>query len=65
MPEASPIELILRDEAGRIIQVIKQDGEAGYNEIQINNLEGASGFIYYQLNSKFGAASKKMIYLKH
>jgi len=65
LPKASPIELILRDEAGRVIQVIKQDGKAGYNEIQINNLEGASGFIYYQLNSKFGVASKKMIYLKH
>ncbi len=61
LPVNSSVELILRDEAGRVIQVIKQDGKAGYNVIQLNELETAPGFIYYQLITKFGTKSKKMI----
>ena len=61
LPANSSVELILRDEAGRVIQVIKQDGKAGYNVIQLNELETAPGFIYYQLITEFGTKSKKMI----
>ena len=61
LPANSPIELILRDEAGRVLQVIKRDGKAGYNEIQLNELETAPGFIYYQLITQSGTKSKKMI----
>ena len=61
LPNNSPVELILRDEAGRVIQVVKQDGKAGYNLIPLDDLDMAPGFIYYQLITKFGTKSKKMI----
>ena len=61
LSSSSPVELVLRDEAGRVIQVIKQDGKSGYNIIPLNELETAPGFIYYQLITKFGTKSKKMI----
>ena len=61
LSSSSPVELVLRDEAGRVIQVIKQDGKSGYNIIPLNELETAPVFIYYQLITKFGTKSKKMI----
>jgi len=61
LPGDSEIELILRDEAGRVLRVIKQDGKAGPNQIQLSELDLPAGFIYYQLNTKFGTKSKKML----
>jgi len=58
------VKLILRDETGRVLKVIKHNGTTGYNKIQIEKEELASGFIYYQLSTKFGSKAKKMIQLK-
>jgi len=61
LPADSEIELILRDEAGRVLRVIKEVGKAGRNQIQLNELDLPAGFIYYQLNTKYGTKSKKML----
>ena len=64
LPAAAEAILLLRDEAGRIIQTIYQDGKAGENEIQIREKNLPTGFIYYQLTTKFGSKSRKMLRLK-
>ncbi|MFK7982173.1 MAG: hypothetical protein AB8G86_19490 [Saprospiraceae bacterium] len=64
LPGDSEIQLILRDEAGRVLRTIKANRKAGYNTIQLNEEELANGFIYYQLSTKFGTKAKKMLKLK-
>jgi len=61
LPGDSEIELILRDETGRVLRVIKEAGKAGRNQIQLNELDLPAGFIYYQLNTKYGTKAKKML----
>ena len=61
LPGDSDIELILRDETGRVLRVIKEAGKAGSNQIQLDELDVPAGFIYYQLNTKYGTKSKKML----
>ncbi|MEM1119957.1 MAG: hypothetical protein AAGJ18_05875, partial [Bacteroidota bacterium] len=64
LPSESEVELILRDETGRVLRTIKADKQAGYNTIEINQADLTNGFIYYQLNSKFGSKARKMLKLK-
>ena len=64
LPSDSEIQLILRDETGRILRTIKQDGVVGYNTIELEIGDLSNGFIYYQLSTKFGTKTKKMIQLK-
>ena len=64
LPDDSEIQLILRDETGRILKTLKEDRKAGYNSIEINKAELTNGFIYYQLSSKFGSKAKKMIQVR-
>ncbi len=61
LPDDSETYLVLRDETGRVLQVMKQEGKAGSNQFQIRELDLPSGFIYYQLATKFGMKSKKML----
>jgi len=61
LPANSDVTLILRDETGRILRTLQQEGQAGYNQIQLSDLDLQPGFIYYQLNTKFGSKSKKML----
>jgi len=63
LPEASDIQLILRDEMGRIIYTLKDSHPKGYNTINLDKKHLTNGFIYYQLTSKFGTKSKKMLKL--
>ena len=64
LPADDATTLVLRDEAGRVLQVIQQDGKAGLNDIQLKELTLPAGFIYYQLTTRFGTKSKKMLQLK-
>jgi len=64
LPGDSDIELILRDETGRILKVVKQAKKAGYNAIQLEEADLTNGFIYYQLSTKYGTKAKKMLRLK-
>jgi len=63
LPEASEIQLILRDEVGRIIHTVKDKRPQGLNTIKLEKKHLTNGFIYYQLTSKFGTKSKKMLKL--
>ena len=63
LPGDSEVQLVLRDEAGRILKSLKEDRKAGYNVIQLDKEELTNGFIYYQLSSKFGTKTKKMVKL--
>ena len=64
LPSDSEVQLILRDELGRILKVIKMDGKAGNNRLEITKSQLPNGFIYYELLTKFGAQGKKMLRLK-
>jgi len=64
LPGDSEVQLILRDETGRVLRTIKQDGTAGYNTIQLEIEDLSTGFIFYQLSTKFGTKAKKMVQLK-
>jgi len=50
--------LILRDETGRVLKSLKEDRPAGYNSFEFQKEELTNGFIYYQLNTKFGTKAK-------
>ena len=63
LPGDSEIELILRDETGRVLKTFKEVRKGGYNTIQLEE-ELTNGFIYYQLSTKFGTKAKKMVQLK-
>jgi len=64
LPEDTEVQLILRDETGRVLRTIKQDGIAGYNTIQLEIGDLTTGFIYYQLSTKYGTKAMKMLQLK-
>jgi len=63
LPGDAEIELVLRDETGRILKTFKEARKGGYNTIQLEE-ELTNGFIYYQLSTKFGTKAKKMLQLK-
>ena len=44
-----------------VLQLIQQEGKAGYNEIDLREVEIAPGFVYYQLVTKFGMKARKML----
>ena len=64
LPGDSEVQLILRDETGRVLRTIKEERQAGYNAIQLEEAQLPNGFIYYQLSTKFGTKAKKMLQLK-
>jgi len=63
LPGNSEIVLTLRNEAGQVLKVIKEDRTAGKHRINLENIDLPQGFIYYQLTSKYGAQAKKMLHL--
>ena len=64
LPNDSEVQLILRDETGRILKTIKDNRNQGYNVINLDKAQLTNGFIYYQLTTKFGTKAKKMLRLK-
>ena len=64
LPGDSEVQLVLRDETGRVLEVIRKDGKAGRNEIRLEEMKQTTGFIYYQLITKFGTKSRKMLQVK-
>jgi len=64
LPDNSEVQLILRDETGRVLHTIKEERKSGYNTIQLDKTQLTNGFIYYQLSTKFGTKAKKMLRLK-
>ena len=64
LPDDGEVQLILRDEIGRVIQVQKGNYPKGHNSIQLDKQNLKNGFIIYQLSSKFGTKAKKMLKIK-
>ncbi len=62
LPKASTTTITITDVAGKTLQIIAQDFEAGYNKIDLNRAAlNASGVLSYEVNTDFGTISKKMI----
>jgi len=62
LPESGFAEIKIFDLAGREIKTIQGEFAKGYNSVNIDRSEVNSvGLLYYQLNSEFGNATKKMI----
>jgi hypothetical protein len=64
LPGDSEVELTLRDAKGRLLRSITETGKAGYNSIQLEKEDLTTGFIYYQLSTKYGIKAKKMLQLR-
>lgn len=64
LPGNSEIELIFRDESGRILKTIKEDRKAGFNSFDFDKKDFQRGLIFYQLDSKFGSQNRKMLRLE-
>ncbi len=64
LPADSEIMLTLKDKTGRLLRVIKEERAAGEQVVILQNLDLPKGVIYYQLYTKFGARTKKMLRLE-
>ena len=64
LPGNSNVELILRDNTGKMIKRLKEYGTVGVNHITVDDLSDTNGLIYYQLITDFGTQSKKMLLVR-
>ncbi|MFK7935243.1 MAG: T9SS type A sorting domain-containing protein, partial [Saprospiraceae bacterium] len=63
LPEAATATLTVFDLTGKVLSVVNGDYTAGYNEVELANLN-ASGVLYYSLETANYTATKKMIVIK-
>lgn len=63
LPKDSPITLILKDESGEIITQYEEEGKEGFNAFTVSGKNVPKGLIYYEISSKYGTYSKKMLHL--
>lgn len=62
LPQAGAATLTVMDIQGKVLTTIERDGVKGYNQVTINaKTLGATGVLYYQLESSDNIATKKMI----
>jgi hypothetical protein len=64
LPEAGAYELSILDVTGKVVKVIENEGERGYNVVTMRSEELPAGLLYYQLESGEYNATKKMILIK-
>ena len=64
LPEAQRASLTVSDVTGKVLKVITQNFEAGYNEVKLNSKELASGVLYYTLRTDNFTATRKMVIIK-
>ena len=65
LPEAAAATLTIYDVSGKILQVIEGDYAKGYNKETISTSDlGATGVLYYQLDTDEFSATKKMIVIE-
>lgn len=66
LPEAGAVRLTIHDVRGQVLQVIHTDGVAGYNQLELNEMDvgPASGVLYYTLKTSRFQAARKMIWLR-
>jgi hypothetical protein len=64
LPSAMSATLTLYDITGRVLELVKGDFTAGYNEISIDRQDiGGQGVVYYRLDAGTFTGTKKMILL--
>ena len=61
LPEQAEVVLTLRDEVGRLIQEVKANKTAGLQSFTVNSSDLPKGLIYYQISSRFGTQTRKML----
>ena len=65
LPQAGTATLKVMDVQGKVLKSIKADYAKGYNQVSLNANElGATGVLYYQLESAENVATKKMIIIE-
>jgi hypothetical protein len=64
LPEATKATLKIMDVSGKMIRLIEGEYAQGYNEVRVSGLSGATGVLYYQLDTPTASASKKMIIIE-
>ena len=65
MPETADASMTIYDVTGKVISVINGNYTEGYNEIELSKSDlGATGVLYYQLDSGDYTATKKMIIIE-
>ena len=65
LPQAAAATLTIYDVSGRILNVIEGDYAKGYNKVTVRTAElGATGVLYYQLDTDEFSATKKMIVIE-
>ncbi len=65
LPEAMDATLTIYDVSGRVLKQVTRNYAAGYNEELVERNElGATGILYYQLETATETATKKMILVK-
>jgi len=65
LPKAGTATLKVMDVQGKVLTVISQEGNKGYNQVTLNaKTLGATGVLYYQLESSDNIATKKMIIIE-
>ena len=65
LPEATAATLTIFDVSGKMLKVIEGDYAKGYNKETINTSDlGATGVLYYQLDTDEFSATKKMIVIE-
>ena len=65
MAEAGTATLSIYDVSGKVLKLIEGDFAKGYNQVSLNANElGATGVLYYQLESADNVATKKMIIIE-
>jgi hypothetical protein len=62
LPEATSAKLTISDVSGKVIKIIEGEYSKGYNTVSLKRSEmGASGVMYYRLDTNTDSATRKMI----
>ncbi len=62
LPKAGMVEFAIFDIQGSLLKATKEQGNKGWNEVQISKRDLPTGGVYYyQIKTPFGQATKKMI----
>jgi hypothetical protein len=65
LPQAATATLKIYDVSGKVLKVINGDFAKGYNHVTVDRSDlGASGVLYYQLDTDNNTATKKMILIE-
>ena len=64
LPESATATLSIMDVSGKVLKVVRGEFAAGYNEVNVSDFGGATGVLYYKLDTPSNSATRKMIILE-